>query len=67
MAQLHQEMSNKADLCVKRNKWRGLTSCFEKNFSALAEPDGRKLHWISDIDEEIPIPMKTSASAVNAL
>jgi long-chain-fatty-acid--CoA ligase ACSBG len=30
------------------------------HYRALAQPDGRYLHWVTQLDEEIPIQMKTS-------
>jgi len=32
----------------------------EKSLANLVNPDGKYLHWVSRIDEEIPIPMKAS-------
>lgn len=34
----------------------------EKTFGNLVQPDGRYLHWITRIDEELPIPMKLTGS-----
>lgn len=35
----------------------------EKTFGNLAHPDGKYLHWISNVDEELPIPMQAEGYA----